>query len=454
MPLTRREFMRTLMIGSTVLRLTGGGIATDILLPKASAAASDSSELLDQMERASFEFFWNEANPYTGLVRDRSEADGGSLSRMSSIAATGFGLTALCIAHQRNYRPRAEITARVRRTLHSLEHAPHVHGFLYHYVDMGDGRRFAKSELSPIDMSILLCGVLTCREYFQDAAIRRAAARIYRRVEWPWALNHGDTFALEWKPEFGFSPLRWNAYCESMMLYLLAIGSPTHPIPAECWHSVRRPKIVYGDYQFISTPAPLFVHQYSHAWFDFRGKQDEYADYFANSVVASQAHRQFCQDLKAKFPSYSRELWGITASDSIKGYVAWGGPPLQGPVDGSIVPAAAAGSLPFLFSDSMMVLHNLRQRYGKQIWKRYGFVDAFNPLTGWVDHEVVGIDVGISMVMAENARSEFVWRTFMRNPEVRVAMEKVGFGPLRTPATLYSMQGSPAANSSSDLPKT
>jgi len=447
MTLSRREFMRTLMIGSTILRLTGGGIATDVLLSKASPAANTNSELLDQLERASFEFFWNEADPRTGLVRDRAEAAGGSKSNMSSIAATGFGLTALCIAHQHNYRPRAEITARVRQTLHSLEHAQHVHGFLYHYVDMRDGRRFAKSELSPIDMSILLCGVLTCREYFHDAGIRHAASRIYRRVEWPWALHGGDTFALEWKPEFGFSPLRWDAYCESMMLYLLAIGSPTHPIPAKCWRSFRRPTLVYGDYQFISTPAPLFVHQFSHAWFDFRGKQDEYADYFANSVIASQAHRQFCQALSARFPSYSRELWGITASDSIKGYVAWGGPPLQGPVDGSIVPAAAAGSLPFLFSDSMVVLRNLRKRYGKQIWKRYGFVDAFNPLTGWVDHEVVGIDVGISLVMAENARSEFVWRTFMRNPEVQLAMEKSGFRPLSAPATLYSMKGSPALHS-------
>ena len=447
MTLTRREFLRTLTIGSAILRFAGGGIATDVLLSKASAAASTNSELLDQLERASFEFFWNEADPHTGLVRDRAEADGGSRSRMSSIAATGFGLTALCIAHQRNYRPRAEITARVRQTLHFLEHAPHVHGFLYHYVDMHDGRRFARSELSPIDMSILLCGVLTCREYFHDAAIRRAATRIYRRVEWPWALHDGDMFALEWKPEFGFSPLRWDSYCESMMLYLLAIGSPTHPIPAACWHSFRRPMLVYEDYQFISTPAPLFVHQYSHAWFDFRGKQDDYADYFANSVLASQAHRQFCQALSAQFPSYSPELWGITASDSRKGYVAWGGPPLQGPVDGSVVPAAAAGSLPFLFADSMVVLRNLRKRYGKQVWKRYGFVDAFNPLTGWVDHEVVGIDVGISLLMAENARTEFVWRTFMRNPEVQVAMEKSGFRPLPAPATLYSMQGSAAMHS-------
>ncbi len=207
---------------------------------------------------------------------------------------------------------------------------------------------------------------------------------------------------------------------------------------AVSWHSFRRPTLVYGGYQFISTPAPLFVHQFSHAWFDFRGKQDEYADYFANSVPATQAHRQFCQSLRERFPSYSPELWGITASDSVKGYVAWGGPPLQGPVDGSIVPAAA-GSLPFVFADSMAVLRNLRERYG--------FVDAFKPLTGWVDHEVVGIDQSISMVMAENARSEFVWRTFIRNPEMQAAMDKAGFRPLRTPATLYSMQGSPAAHS-------
>jgi hypothetical protein len=144
-------------------------------------------------------------------------------------------------------------------------------------------------------------------------------------------------------------------------------------------------------------------------------------------VMAVRAHRQFCLDLRPQFHSYSESLWGVTASDSCKGYVAWGGPPLQGPVDGSIVPAAAAGSLPFLYSESMAVLRNLRQQYGKEVWKRYGFVDAFNPLTGWVDSDVVGIDVGISMLMAENARSQFVWNTFMRNREARIAMQKCGF---------------------------
>jgi hypothetical protein len=269
--------------------------------------------------------------------------------------------------------------------------------------------------------------VLTCRGYFPDEAIRKDATRLYERVEWPWAMDGGDTFALAWTPETGFSLLRWDSYCEGLMLYLLAIGSASHPIPARCWHTLRRPWLVYQNYRFISAPAPLFVHQFPHAWFDFRGRRDEYADYFANSVVAVQAHRQFCLDLRPQFGSYADNFWGITASDSCNGYVAWGGPPLQGPVDGTLVPAAAAGSLPFLFPESIAVLHNLRRQYGKQIWKRYGFVDAFNPLTAWVDTDVLGIDLGISLLMAENARSEFVWHTFMRNREARTAMQKCGF---------------------------
>jgi hypothetical protein len=253
--------------------------------------------------------------------------------------------------------------------------------------------------------------------------------RIYERVEWPWAANGSDTFSLAWQPETGFSSLRWDSYSESMMMYLLAIGSPTHPIPARCWKSFERPWLAYQKYRFISGAAPLFIHQFSHAWFDFRDKRDQYADYFQNSVLATRAHKDFCVDLQPKFSSYSPELWGITASDSSEGYVSWGGPPIQGPIDGSIVPAAAAGSLPFLPDESIAVLRNLRARYGKQIWKRYGFVDAFNPLTGWVDPDVVGIDAGISMLMAENARTKFVWDTFMRNPEAQSAMDRCGFRP-------------------------
>jgi hypothetical protein len=422
---TRRKFLRTAAIGS-LFPLAGK------LLPSSAWAATSAepgdSVLLDQIERAAFDYFWTEADPHTGLVKDRANADGGDSRKLASIAATGFGLTALCIAHQRGYGSPHEITDRVRKTLHFLAHeAPHNQGFLYHFIDIHSGHRSHRSEVSTVDMAILLCGALTCRQYFQDKKIAQDATELYERIDWNWALNGGDTFPMEWTPEYGFGKFRWDSYCESMMLYLLAIGSPSHRVPVQTWHSIRRPWMVYDKYRFISSPAPLFVHQYSHAWFDFRGKEDDYANYFENSVLASRAHRKFCQQLSQRFPSYSRKVWGITASDSSRGYVAWGGPPLQGPIDGTIVPAASAGSLPFLYSEALTVLENLRESYGADIWKRYGFVDAFNPMTGWVSSDVVGIDVGITMVMAENARSQFVWNTFMRNREAKLAMEQAGF---------------------------
>lgn len=440
---TRRGFLRTLVAGSMVLPLAGGRGVSDLLL--AEVEEPDNQSFLNELEHACFEFFWHEADPLTGLVRDRASADGGDKRRTASIAATGFGLTALCIGHERGYRPRTEIGERVQATLDFLlNHASHHEGFFYHFLDVHDGRRVRFSEVSPVDTAILLCGVLTCREYFESDSLRSVASQIYDRVRWPWALNGSSTFALSWRPEYGFSPLRWDTYCESMMLYLLAMGSGHHAIPAECWRSIRRPWMEYDKYRFISGASPLFIHQFSHAWFDFRGQHDDYADYFANSVLACEAHRSFCQELSRRFPSYGGGVWGITASDSQRGYVAWGGPPLQGPIDGTIVPAAAAGSLPFVFSDALGVLRLLRSRYGSQIWRRYGFVDAFNPLVGWSSRDVLGIDVGISLLMAENARSEFVWQTFMRNPEARLGMEKAGFSLLRQAPGLYAIS-QPAA---------
>jgi hypothetical protein len=441
---SRREFLRTCLTGALVVPLAGRSIASDLLLPEDPVSAELDSALLDDLERVSFDYFWNESDPNTGLIRDRALADGGDTRLMGSIAATGFGLTALCIGHQRQYRNPKEIAARVRNTLRFLLTDAHqVNGFFYHFVDIHTGNRYGVSEISPIDMAILLCGVLTCREYFHDSQIRHDATELYRRVDWNWMLNDGDAFALEWTPEFGFSHLRWTEYSESMMLYLLALGSPRHPIPAECWNKIQRPWLVYDNYRYISSPAPLFIHQFSHAWFDFRGKKDSHADYFANSVLACQAHREFCRKLNSKFPCYSGEVWGITSSDSSAGYVAWGGPPILGPIDGTIVPAAAAGSLPFISAEAVSVLRNLRGYYGRQIWKKYGFVDAFNPLTGWASSDVVGIDVGISMLMAENARSRFVWDTFMRNHDVQVAMERAGFHDLPTPPSVYAYEPRP-----------
>jgi hypothetical protein len=236
---------------------------------------------------------------------------------------------------------------------------------------------------------------------------------------------------MGWHPESGFLKARWEHYCELMMIYLLGIGSPTHPLPPETWKAWTRPKIKYQGIEYISGNDPIFTHQYSQAWFDFRKKRDAYADYFENSVKATRAHKLFCLSLRDRFPDYSESLWGISASDYVKGYTAWGGPSAQGgtlgPVDGSIVPCATGGSLPFLFDDCIKVLRNLRGRYREKVWTKYSFRDAFNPLTSWYDADVLGIDLGITMLMAENYGTGFVWEQFMKNEEAQRAMVRAGF---------------------------
>jgi hypothetical protein len=212
-------------------------------------------------------------------------------------------------------------------------------------------------------------------------------------------------------------------------MYLLGLGSTTHPLPPEAWSAWNRTTFEYDGLRYIGAFAPLFVHQYSQAWFDFRGKRDKYADYFRNSAIATDVHRRFCVELANQFPDYSEDLWGITASDSQQGYVAWGGPPAVGPIDGTVVPSAPGGSLPFLPQACLRVLKTMKSHYGDGAWCRYGFVNAFNPLKKWYDTDVVGIDTGITILMAENARTGFVWDTFMKSPEARRGMERAGFKP-------------------------
>jgi hypothetical protein len=218
----------------------------------------------------------------------------------------------------------------------------------------------------------------------------------------------------------------WDYYSELMMMYLLGLGSAAYPLKVETWNAWKRNTFEYDGLRYIGSFAPLFVHQYSQAWFDFRGKRDKYADYFHNSAIATDVHRRFCVELGKQFPDYSDDLWGITASDSQKGYVVWGGPPSTGPIDGTVVPSGAAGSLPFLPQPVMRVLQNIKNRYAAA-WSRYGFVNAFNPLKNWYDTDVIGIDAGITMVMAENARTGYVWETFMKNAEAKRGMERAGF---------------------------
>jgi hypothetical protein len=413
------------MVGRLNAGAVGQGSPTNE--PNTTPASAD-DQFLEDLERANFQFFWEQASAKTGLVKDRCNVRANDNGVVASIAATGFGLAALCIGHERRYVSPSDARARVLATLEFLwKKMPTHRGFYNHWANVNTGERIWDSEISSIDTAILLCGVLTCREHFHDSQIRFIAYEIFRRVEWSWLAEDTSLLPHGWLPEAGFLPYRWDYYSELMMMYLLGMGSLSYPLPPETWQSWKRTIFEYGGRRYIGSYAPLFVHQYSQAWFDFRGKHDRYANYFKNSVTATEVHRQFCIELHKQFPDYSEDLWGITASDSKKGYVVWGGPPEIGPIDGTVVPSAAAGSLPFLPEATLRVLKNIKQQYGPHAWCRYGFVNAFNPLQKWYDSDVIGIDTGITMLMAENLRSGFVWDTFMKNPEARRGLERAGF---------------------------
>jgi len=386
-------------------------------LPSSGLSPVD-DQFLNDLEHANFLYFWEQGNPETGLVKDRCNVRSNDTSIVASSASTGFGLTAICIGQMRGFVSYEDARHRVISALSFIWHKLPTHrGFFYHFANINTGERVWDSEVSSIDTAILLCGIMTCRQHFSDKDIQELAHAIFDRVEWTWLSEDTSLLSHGWTPESGFIHSRWDLYSELMMMYLLGMGSISHPLPSETWFAWKRLKFEYDGEQYISSYAPLFVHQYSQAWFDFRKKRDRFA-----------VHRRFCVELNPQFPDYSNALWGITASDSAKGYVAWGGPPAMGPIDGTVVPAAAGGSVPFQPAATLRVLHTIHDHYPKA-WCRYGFVDAFNPLTDWYDSDVVGIDTGITMLMAENARTGFVWDTFMKNPEAQRGMESAGFKP-------------------------
>jgi len=425
------------LICALVCALATGGATPQVkrFVTSSTLAARDDAFLEDLSHRA-FLFFWEQSDAKTGLVLDRSKTDGSPSDEnhrtIASIASTGFGLTALCIAAERRWIDRAPARQRVAATLRFFaERATHEHGWFYHWMDVATGERRWQSEISSIDTALLLGGVLAARGYYQnDAEIKRLATLIYERVDFVWMLaGHPTLLSHGWKPETGFLNSRWTDYSEETMLYLLAIGSPTHAITKDAWYAWRRDRIKFEGFDYVASAPPLFIHQFSQAWVDYRGRRDRKpsnVNYFENSVTATRAHRLFCMKLAKEFPGYTENIWGITASDSAKGYVAWGGPPRDPAIDGTVVPCAAAGSLMFTPDISLPALRAMKEKYGERIYGRYGFADAFNPNNGWVNPDVIGIDVGITLLSAENLRSENVWRWFMRNPEIPRAMELVG----------------------------
>ena len=405
-------------------------------IPTASISKEDAA-FLEDLQKKTFQFFWDHSNPNTGLTLDRSHTDGTppppgeTHHKVASIAATGFALGGYCIAAERGWVTQEQAKERARSTLAFFANRQeNKNGWFYHFVDIETGERRWKSEISSIDTALLLGGVLTVKGCFaNDLQIVALADKIYDRVDFQWMLN-GDPYLLShgWRPETGWIPNRWHDYSEQAILYILAIGSKTKPISPRAWYAWERTWQEYGGFRYLAAVSPLFIHQFSHAFVDFRGRREHrppYVDYFDNSVKATKAHRQFFIDvLSQEFPKYGPDMWGLTASDYQQGYVAWGAPPRHPATDGSIVPCAAAGSLMFAPDITLSALKNMKAEYGEKIYGKYGFADAFNPYNGWVNRDVLGIDLGITLLSAENLRSGNVWFWFMQNRQIRSALRR------------------------------
>jgi hypothetical protein len=450
----------------TVTRtVTAPDRATEHLTKAASALSPHDLDLVDDIERRAFRYFWEWTDPNTGLTLDRARTDGQPEDnpnhlRVASIAATGFGLTAFCIAADHHWISRETARERMLPALRYFAYsAPREHGWFYHYVDSVTGERRWTSEVSSIDTALLLAGILTVRQYFgDDPEMVELSTLIYNRVDFPWMMDGSQTyFSHGWTPESGFIKYRWDTYSELMILYVLGIGSPTHPVPPYTWNTWRLPIVNIGNYVYVGG-GPLFIQQYSQAWIDLRDRIDEgpltggpapRVDYFANAVAATHAEQEaFSRNLSQKFPGYSENIWGLTSSESIKGYRDWGGS-LQDPrIDGTVTPSAAGGSLMFAPDICLPALRAMLVKYGKEIYGRYGFADAFNPTTGWVSPYVLGIDAGITLLSAENLRTGNVWKWFMSNVEPERALDLVGIvkkQPNTTPESALPQAGGPSS---------
>lgn len=436
-----------------------------------SAPAAALPVLFDDIQARTFRYFWELGDPKTGLVPDRHPG-----KSPSSIAAVGFALTAYPIGVERGYVSRAAAGTRVLATLRFFDQAPQGpepegrtghEGFFYHFLDMRTGFRSAPGvELSTIDTTLLLAGVLFCQSYFDgstadERAIRDLAERIYSRVDWNWAAPRPPIVSMGWRPEVGHYDAEWRIYDESMILYILALGSPTHPLPESAWrvYMTNRRLDEYRGQRHVNF-APLFGHQYSHVWIDFRDILDDSMagmglDYFENSRRATLAQRAYAIANPRGWKGYGPNVWGLTACDGpdaravvngreveFWGYSARGAAFGEERDDGTVAPTAALGSLPFAPEIVVPAVAEMHGRYGAHLYSTYGFLDAFNPSVpdgtpvkqgrvvpgaGWFDTDYLGIDQGPILAMIENHRTGFVWRVMQRNPHVQRGLLRAGF---------------------------
>ena len=414
--------------------------------------------LLDQFQRAAFDYFLNNVNPCNGLVADKSRE-----RSPASIAVVGFALSCYPVAVERGWMDRAEAAARTVVTLRFFFNSPQSEmpdvtgykGFYYHFLDLATGKRAWQSELSLVDSTLLLAGILMAGVYFDknvqsETEIRELAEALYRRMDWHWAQNGKSSVSQGWKPECGFLHYGWEVYDEAAILYVLGLASPTFPLSHDSfqtWTSTYQWENIYG-YDVLYS-GPLFTHQYSHAWIDFRGIQDQFmrekkCDYFENTRRAIYLQQEYALRNPQEFKGYGENCWGFTACDGpgpkmlsvddrdrrFLGYAARGVP--FGPDDGTIAPSAALASLPFTPDIALSAVHHLCERYPKMI-SEYRMPSAFNPTVpgmnsqGWISEGYFGLDQGITVLMIENYRSQLVWKLMQQCPYIAKGLRKAGF---------------------------
>ncbi len=425
----------------------------------------------DSLERRTFAFFWDQADPVTGLMPDRWPT-----RSFISVAATGFALTAYPIGAERRWVTREQAATRALRTLeffwNSRQDTAYAgstgyKGFFFHFLHPGSGTRFENVELSNVDTGLFLFGALFCQSYFSrgnatERQIRRLTDSLVVRADWKWMQVRPQLLSLGWKPREGFLPYDWRGYNETLFMHLLALGSPRHAVGGDTWRSWTdgyKWGTFYGQ-EYLGF-APMFGHQYSHVWIDFRGIQDDYMrakgiDYFENSRRATLAQRAYAIANPSGFKGYDALVWGLTACDgpldgkvTLDGrerefhtYDARGADHTRIGDDGTISPTAAGGSVAFAPEVCLPALYAMRERYGDHVFRQYGFIDAFNPTldvatdthhgkvvpgVGWFDSDYLGIDQGPMLAMLENWRSGLVWRVMRDNPHLKRGLLRAGF---------------------------
>ncbi|MBS7456159.1 hypothetical protein KB893_003290 [Coralloluteibacterium stylophorae] len=466
---------------ASALAVLAAGCATPALEPRQDEVADTERPplppLFEDLQERTFRYFWDTANPDNGLVPDRYPYD----EPFSSVAAVGFALTAYAIGAEHGWVSREQARERTLTTLRFLHDAPmgpeesgtagHK-GFYYHFLHLDSGTRYDSwVELSSVDTALLLGGVLFAQSYYggdgaDEAEIRELAEAIYRRVDWSFLQERPPLISMGWFPESGTIANDWQGYNEAMLVYLLALASPTHPIAPEAWQAwtrtYERSWGLYEDQQHLGF-GPHFGHQYSHVWVDFRGIRDRYMrergfDYFENSRRATYAQRAYAIDNPMRWQGYGENIWGLTASDGpqvatetyqgetreFRHYSARGGIGFPDEFDdGTIAPTAAAASLPFAPEIVIPAVQEMHDLYGDQIYADYGFLDSFNrsfrydnvelktgqiiPGFGWVASQYIGIDQGPILAMIENYRDDFVWEVMRNNPHIRTGLVRAGF---------------------------